>query len=134
MCLDIPPTMRYLLDFAEYPFELWINLDEDIGMQKEDVSYMESKKMGTSLCVLPPMISASYISQEAIRNEEEELAKDSANDLAQVLPLWIPLLVKKLGFMKITCELFPSLLLKIYLSILHLSPPCLLLQIGKMYF
>ena len=23
MCLAIPPTMRYLLDFVDYPFELW---------------------------------------------------------------------------------------------------------------
>ena len=53
-------------------------------MQQGDVSYIESKKMGTSLCVLPPMISASYISQEAIRNEEEEVAKDSTNDPTQV--------------------------------------------------
>ena len=39
--------------------------------------------MGTSLCVLP-MISTSCISQEAVRNEEEEVAKDSTNDPAQV--------------------------------------------------
>ena len=39
--------------------------------------------MGTSLCVLP-MISASCISQEAVQNEEEEIAKDSANDPTQV--------------------------------------------------
>ena len=54
--LAIPPTMRYLLDSVDYPFELWINLDEALGMQQKDVSYMESKQMGTSLCVLPPMI------------------------------------------------------------------------------
>ena len=76
MCLTIPPTMRYILDSTNYPFDLWINLDEALGMQQEDVSYMESKKMGTSFCVLPRMISASYISQEAVRNEEEEVAKD----------------------------------------------------------
>ena len=40
--------------------------------------------MSTSLCVLPPMISASCISQEAIRNEEEEVAKYSTNDPTQV--------------------------------------------------
>ena len=84
MCLAIPPTVHYLLDSIDYPFELWRNIDGALGMQQEDVSCMESKQMGTSLCVLPPMISTSYISQEAIRNEEEELAKDSANDLAQV--------------------------------------------------
>ena len=71
MCLTIPPTMRYLLDSTEYPFKIWRNIDEAIGMQKEDVSYMERKKMSTSLCVLPPMILASCISQEAVRNEEE---------------------------------------------------------------
>ena len=76
MCLAIPPTMHYLLDSADYPFELWKNIDETLGMQQKDVSYMESKQMGTSLCVLP-MISASCISQEVVRNEEEEVAKDS---------------------------------------------------------
>ena len=39
--------------------------------------------MGTSLCVLP-MISASCISREVVRNEEEEVAKDLANDPTQV--------------------------------------------------
>ena len=39
--------------------------------------------MGTSLCV-PPMIAASCISQEAVQNEEEEIAKDSTNDPTQV--------------------------------------------------
>ena len=71
MCLAIPPTMRYLFDSVEYPFELCRNIDEALSMQQEDVSYMESKQMGTSLCVLPPMISASCISQEVFRNEEE---------------------------------------------------------------
>ena len=83
MCLYIPPTMRYILDSADYPFELWRNLDEALGMEQEDVSYMESKQMGTSLCVLP-MILASCISQEAIQNEEEEVSKDSANYPSQV--------------------------------------------------
>ena len=66
MCLAIPPTMRYLLDLVDYPFEIWINIDEALGMQEEDVSCMERKKMGTSLCVLPPMISTSCISQEVV--------------------------------------------------------------------
>ena len=32
MCLAIPPTIRYLLDYVEYPFELWINQDKALGM------------------------------------------------------------------------------------------------------
>ena len=85
MCLIVPPTIRYLFDSVEFPFELWRNLDEALGMQQEveHVSYMERKQMGTSLCVLP-MISASCISQEVVQNEEEEVAKDSTNDPAQV--------------------------------------------------
>ena len=39
--------------------------------------------MGTSLCVLP-MILASCISQEVVQNEEEEVAKGSANYPTQV--------------------------------------------------
>ena len=68
MCLAIPPIMRYILDSVDYPFELWRNIDESLGMQQEDVSYMERNQMGTSLYVLP-MISASCISQEVVRNE-----------------------------------------------------------------
>ena len=40
--------------------------------------------MGTSLCVLSPMISASCISQEDVRNEDEDVAKDLENDPTQV--------------------------------------------------
>ena len=32
MCLAIPPTMHYLLDSAEFPFDIWINIDEPLGM------------------------------------------------------------------------------------------------------
>ena len=75
MCLAILPIMRYILDSVDYTFEIWRNIDESLGMQQTNVSYMERKKMGTSLCV-HPMILASCHSQEAVRNEEEELAKD----------------------------------------------------------
>ena len=84
MCLAIPHTMCYLLDFFDYPLEICRNIDEALGIQQEDVSCMESKKMGISLCVLPPMISASYIPQEDVRNAKEEVAKDSTNDPTQV--------------------------------------------------
>ena len=83
MCLAIPPTMRYRFYFVDYPFELWRNLDEALWIQEEHVSYMESKQMGTSLCVLPPNILASCISQEVVWNEEEEVDKDSTNDPTQ---------------------------------------------------
>ena len=124
MCLDIPPNMCYLLDSVYYPFDICRNLDEALGMHQEYVSYMESKQMGTSLCALPPMISASYISQEAIRNEEEELAIDSTNDPTQLASY----------VASSPCQELPSLMLKIYLSIIHPSPLFLMLRMGKMYF
>ena len=40
--------------------------------------------MGTSLCVLPPKVSPSCISQEFFRNEEEDVYRDSTNDPTQV--------------------------------------------------
>ena len=33
-CLAIPPTMHYILDSTNYPFELWRNIDEALAMQK----------------------------------------------------------------------------------------------------
>ena len=32
MCLDIPPTIHYLLDSTNYPFKIWRNIDEALGM------------------------------------------------------------------------------------------------------
>ena len=34
MCLAMPPTMHYLIDSIEYSFELWRNIDKDLGMKK----------------------------------------------------------------------------------------------------
>ena len=82
--------------------------------------------MGTSLCVLP-MILASCISQEVVQNEEEEEAKDSTKDPTQVSSSVASSPCQESIFMKRAYELLPSLLLNIYLSILHPSPICLLL-------
>ena len=32
MCLAIPPTMPYLFDSIEYPFDIWRNIDEALGL------------------------------------------------------------------------------------------------------
>ena len=76
--------MCYLLDSVEYPIELVRNIDNALGMRNVYMRYMERKKMGISLCVLPPKVSASCISQEVVRNEEEEVDRDSTNDPTQV--------------------------------------------------
>ena len=35
MCLAMSHKMWYLIDFVEYPFELWSNLDSDFGVHKK---------------------------------------------------------------------------------------------------
>ena len=32
MCMVMTPNMRYLMEFVEYPFELWRNLDKAFGV------------------------------------------------------------------------------------------------------
>ena len=68
MCMAVSPMMNYLIDYVDYPFELWINLDRYFGVQKEeDDTYNESN---TSSSVLPSNVSASIVSDEVIHDEE----------------------------------------------------------------
>ena len=42
MCLGMYPNIHHLIDFAEYPFELWKNLDKAFGLQEiEDEAWSE---------------------------------------------------------------------------------------------
>ena len=36
MCLTMSPKIHHLIDFVEYPFEIWKKLDKAFGMQKEE--------------------------------------------------------------------------------------------------
>ena len=77
MGMVMSPYMCYLMEFVEYPFELWRNLDRDFGVHKEeDDSWSESI---TFSCVLPSKVSASILSDEVVQDEEE--AKSSTQSI-----------------------------------------------------
>ena len=35
MCMVMTPNMCYLMEYVEYPFDLWTNLDRYFGVQRE---------------------------------------------------------------------------------------------------
>ena len=44
MCLAMSPKIHYLIDYVEYMFDLWSNLDRYFGVKKEvDDTWSESK-------------------------------------------------------------------------------------------
>ena len=50
MCLGMDPNIYHLIYFAEYPFELWKNLDKAFGLQEiEDEAWSEPSIYSCSL-------------------------------------------------------------------------------------
>ena len=35
MCMETTPNMFYLMEFVQYQFKLWRNIDKSFGVQKE---------------------------------------------------------------------------------------------------
>ena len=67
MCLGISPNIYHLIDFVEYPFELWNNLDKAFGVQEvEDEAWREPI---ISSCGLSEYVLASTLSDEVIYDE-----------------------------------------------------------------
>ena len=67
MCMVMTPNMNYLMDTAEYPFELWRNLDRAFGVKKEvDNIWSESN---TSSSVLHSNVLASTLSDKVVQVE-----------------------------------------------------------------
>ena len=62
MCLGISPNIHHLIDSAEYPFELWKNLDKTFGLREiEDEAWSEPN---ISSCSLSQDFLASTFSDE----------------------------------------------------------------------
>ena len=62
MCLGMYPNIHHLIDSAEYPFELWNNLDKAFGLQEiEDEAWSEPI---ISSCSLSQDFLASIVSNE----------------------------------------------------------------------
>ena len=71
MCLEISPSMCYLIDSAEDPKDLCINLDRYFGKHSEvHSSNMERKYETSSICSLSQDVSPSFLSNEVVQDEE----------------------------------------------------------------
>ena len=67
MCLGMSPNIHHLIDYAEYPFELWKNLDKAFGLQEiEDEAWSEPN---ISSCSLSKDLLASTFSNEFDHDE-----------------------------------------------------------------
>ena len=67
--LAISRIMRYLIDSAEYPKDLWITLDTVLGKDNEDPSsYVESASRSLMIS-LSQNVSASIVSDEVDHEE-----------------------------------------------------------------
>ena len=71
------PDMCYLMEYVEYPSELWRNIDRAFGVQKEEDDSW--RKSNTSSCVLHSKFSASILPDEFVQDEEE--AKSSTQPI-----------------------------------------------------
>ena len=70
ICLALSPSLRYLIDYAEYPKDLWTELDRTFGNHNEDYySNLESTPRNTR--VLYTKVSSSNLSNEFVQDEKE---------------------------------------------------------------
>ena len=70
ICLALSDSLYFVIDFAEYPKDLWTRLDITFGMIDEDHnSTLESTS--NTIIILDPKISASTLSDEVVQDDEE---------------------------------------------------------------
>ena len=62
--------MRYLIDFVEYPKDLWTTLDRVLGKDNEDPSSYVESSFSSSIISLSQDVSASRVSDEVDHEEE----------------------------------------------------------------
>ena len=70
ICLVLSPSLYYLIDFAEYPKNLWPILDRTFGKHNEDHNSTLEITSSTTR-VLYSKFSASTLSDEVVQDEDE---------------------------------------------------------------
>ena len=70
ICLAFSPSLRYQIDSAEYPKNLWIELDRTFGKHNED-HYITLERTPHTTRVLYSKVLASTLSDEFVQDEEE---------------------------------------------------------------
>ena len=68
--LAFSPSLCYLIDSAEYPTKLWIELDRTFGKNNED-NYINLESTPNNTIFLYSKVSASTLSDEVFQDEEE---------------------------------------------------------------
>ena len=68
--LAFSPSLCYLIDSAEYPKDLWIELDRTFGKKNED-HYSNLESIPRTKRVIYSKFSASTPSNEVVQDEEE---------------------------------------------------------------
>ena len=64
------PNLRYLIDYAEYPKDLWTELDRTFGKHNEDIYRNLGRKFITTRFLYSKFL-ASTLSDKAVQDEEE---------------------------------------------------------------
>ena len=70
MCLAISPSMHYLVDYADYPKDLWTKLDRDLSKHNKDHSRNLESAHSTSVVSLFQDVLTSTVSEEFVHDEE----------------------------------------------------------------
>ena len=70
ICLDISPCMRYLIDYVDYPKDLWTTLDRVLGKDNEDPSSYVESASSSSIISLSQYVSDSIVFDEVDHEEE----------------------------------------------------------------
>ena len=70
ICLAFSPSLHYIIDFAEYPKDLWIELDRTFGRHNE-YHYINFESTPRTKIFIYSKVSASTLSDEAVQDEEE---------------------------------------------------------------
>ena len=69
ICTTFSPILCYLIDSAEYPKDLWREIDRTFGKHNEDHSRKLEISSNTSSRVIPSKLSASSLSNEVVQDE-----------------------------------------------------------------
>ena len=70
IAMGLSPCLRYLIRSIEDPKELWTRLDRTFGMIYEDHN-STLERISNTISILDPKLSASSLSDEVVKNEEE---------------------------------------------------------------
>ena len=70
ICEAFSSSLRYLIDFVEYPKDLWTKMDRTFGKHNED-HYSNLESIFRTTRVIYSKLSTSIISDEFFQDEEE---------------------------------------------------------------